>query len=149
MLSAVSKTEHFKTAKISGKALKQRIRTHSVLRRCSSQLQKYKAARMSRRIAVGQKVCRWDGRHSELTICNLQTTRELRMRIKYARKLSCLYYVAVIRTTTRGKNRHEPMWAIMINLPELPINDEGRKEAHIASTGARRNEKLVMNHKIS
>jgi len=37
----------------------------------------------------------------------------------------------------------------MINPPELPINDEGRNEAHIASTGVRRNGKLVMHHKIS
>jgi len=63
--------QQFITAKISGKALKQRSRTHSVLHRCSSQLQKYKAARMSCRIAVDQKVCRWDGRHSGLTVWNL------------------------------------------------------------------------------
>jgi len=39
-----AKTEKFVTAKISGKALKQESITHSVLRQCSSQLQKYKAA---------------------------------------------------------------------------------------------------------
>jgi len=43
------------TANISGNALKQgSSRTHSVLRQRGSQLQKYKAARMSRRIAVYQ-----------------------------------------------------------------------------------------------
>ena len=34
-----------------------------MLRQRSSQLQKYKAARMSGRIAVDQKVCGWDGGH--------------------------------------------------------------------------------------
>ena len=43
--------------------LKQRSRTHLVLRQRSSQLQKYKAARMSRRIAVNQKVRSGDGGH--------------------------------------------------------------------------------------
>jgi len=56
------------TAKIFGNALKQESWTHSVLRQCSSQLQKYKAARMSRRIAVDQNVCGGDGEHSGLTV---------------------------------------------------------------------------------
>jgi len=55
------KTEQFMTAKISGYALKQGSRTHSVLRQRSSQLQKYKAELMSRRIAIDQKVRGWDG----------------------------------------------------------------------------------------
>jgi len=29
------------------------------------------------------------------------------------------------------------MWAIMINPPELPIDDEAWNEGHIASTGVR------------
>jgi len=33
-----------------------------------------------------------------------------------------------------GQNR----CAVIINPPELPINDEDRNEAHIASTGVRR-----------
>jgi len=37
----------------------------------------------------------------------------------------------------------------MINPPELPNNDEARNETHIASTGVRRNRKLVMHHKMS
>ena len=48
-------TEQFITAKIAGNALKQGSRTHSVLHPRSSQLQKYKAARMSRRTAVEQR----------------------------------------------------------------------------------------------
>ena len=56
------------TAQIFGNALKQGSRRHSVLRQGSSQLQKYKAARMSRRIAVDQKVCGWDGGHTGFTV---------------------------------------------------------------------------------
>jgi len=63
-----AKAQQFITAKISGNALKQGSRTHSVLRQRSSQLQKYKAARMSRRIAIEQKVCGGDGGHPGLTV---------------------------------------------------------------------------------
>jgi len=57
------------TAKISGNTLKQGRKTHSVLRQRNLQLQKYnKAARMSHRIAIDQKVCGWDGEHSGLTV---------------------------------------------------------------------------------
>jgi len=58
-----------------------------VLRQRDSQLQKYKAARMSRRIAVDPKVCGWVG-HPRLTASNLYIRQELRMRIKNARQLS-------------------------------------------------------------
>jgi len=54
-------TEQFITAKISGNPLKQGSRTHTVLRQRSSQLQKYKPARMSLRIAIDQTVCGGDG----------------------------------------------------------------------------------------
>jgi len=56
------------TAKISGNALKQGCRTHSVLRQRSSQLQKYKTALLSCRIAIDQKVCVWDGGHPGLIV---------------------------------------------------------------------------------
>jgi len=63
------KTEQLITAKISSNALQQRSsRTRWALRQHSAQLQKYKAARMSRRIAVDQKVCYWDGEHPGLTV---------------------------------------------------------------------------------
>jgi len=62
------KTEQFMTAKISGNALKQGSRAHAVLRQRSSQLQKCKAALMSRRIAIDQKACSWDGGHPRLTV---------------------------------------------------------------------------------
>jgi len=62
------KTEKFMTAKVSGNALKQGSRIHSVLRQRSSQLQKYKAARMSRHIAIDQKVCGLDDGHPGLTV---------------------------------------------------------------------------------
>jgi len=65
------KTEQFITAKISGNALKQGSRIHLELYQHSSQLQKYKAARMSCWMAVDQQVCSWDGRHPGLTVWNL------------------------------------------------------------------------------
>jgi len=37
-----------------------------------------------------------------------------------------------------GQNRYGRVCAVMINPPELLINDEDRNEAHIASTGVRR-----------
>ena len=49
-------TEQFITAKIFGNTLKQANGTHSVQCQLSSQVQKYKASRLSRRIAVDQKV---------------------------------------------------------------------------------------------
>ena len=58
-------TEQFITAKISGNALKQGSRTHSVLRQCSSQVQKHKVALMSRRIAVDQNQRRSQGGGAE------------------------------------------------------------------------------------
>jgi len=36
------------------------------------------------------------------------------------------------------QKRYRLVCAVMINPPELPINDEARNEAHIASTGVRR-----------
>jgi len=56
-------TDHFITAKISGNVLKQGSRTHTVLRQRSSQLQKYKAARISCWIAVNHNVCGGNGGH--------------------------------------------------------------------------------------
>jgi len=67
-----AKTEKFIIAKISGNALKQGNRTHSVLHQRSLQLQKYNAARMSRRqSSQAEKVCGWDGGHPGLTVLNL------------------------------------------------------------------------------
>jgi len=36
-----------------------------------------------------------------------------------------------------GQNRYGLVCAVMINPPELRINDEARNEVHIASTGVR------------
>jgi len=44
----------------------------------------------------------------------------------------------MLRSTTGGQNRYGLVCAVMTNPPELPINDEARNEAHIASTGVRR-----------
>jgi len=63
--------------------------------------------------------------------CSQETTQKLRMCIKYARKLSfllcggCMYNYWV-------QNRY----GFVINTPELPINDEARNDAPIASTSA-------------
>jgi len=83
------KTEQFMTAQIFGNALKQGSRRHSVLRQGSSQLQKYKAARMSRRIAVDQKVCGWDGGHTGFTVwillnhTRIENAHEVRKKILF------------------------------------------------------------------
>jgi len=37
----------------------------------------------------------------------------------------------------RGQNRYGLVWAVTINPPELPTNDEDWNDAHIASTGMR------------
>ena len=90
-----------------------------------------------------EKVCGWNGGHPGLTVttlhknCTQKTTQELRLRMKYARKLLFFYYVAVISTSTGGQNRHKLVWSVIFNLPELPTNDEAWNESHIASTSVR------------
>jgi len=76
------------TAKVSGNALKQGSRTHSVLRQRSSQRQKYKAGWMSRRIAVDQNVCGGDGEHSGLTVWNLLSYTTIENAHKVRKKTS-------------------------------------------------------------
>jgi len=62
-------------AKISGNALKHGRTTCSVLCQGSLQQQKYKAALMSRRTAIDQKVCGWDGRNLNYLQCWCNWTR--------------------------------------------------------------------------
>jgi len=147
------KTEQFITAKISGNALKQGSRTQSVLRQRRSQLQKYKAARMSRRIAVDQKVCGWDGGHPGLTVWNLITTQELRMRMKYARKFSFFVMFLLYVQLLRG----EKIQACVSRYDQSAWTaNEWRKSKrstyckHRCTTvlAPKRNGKLVMHHKI-
>ena len=114
-------------------------RTHSVLRQHSSQLQKYKAARMFRVIAVDQKVCDWDGRQPGLRGLKLVNDTRIENAHKVRKKIFVFYYVAVtvyVQLLSR-KNRYGLLWATMINSPKLSINDEARNEAHIASTEVR------------
>ena len=63
------------------------------------------------------------------------------MRIESAHKVRketfVFHNVAVIVQLLWGQNRYGLVWAVMINPPELPINDEARNYAHIASTGVR------------
>jgi len=79
--------------------------THSTLRQGSSQLQKHQAARMFRRIVVEQRryaagLADTQGWQFE----TYQTAQELRLRIKYARKL-LFFHVAVICITTGVSDR--------------------------------------------
>jgi len=60
------------------------------------------------------------------------------MCIKYARKFSFCYMWLLYVQLLGGQNRYGLVCAVMINPPELKINDEARNEAHIASTGVRR-----------
>jgi len=91
------------TAKMSGNALKQGSRTHAVLRQRSSQLQHYKAARMSGPIAVDQKVCGWDGGHPGLTVWNLLNNTRIENAHELREKIFVFYYVAIICIVTKEK----------------------------------------------
>jgi len=85
--------------------LKQGSRTHSLLRQRCSQLQKYKAARMSRRIAVNQKVCSWVGGHPGLTVWNLLNFTRIENPHKVRRIIFVFHYVAVICTITKREEQ--------------------------------------------
>ena len=43
--------------------------------------------------------------------------------------------MAYVQPLRGQKKRYGLVWAVVINPPELPINDEARNDAHIASTG--------------
>ena len=53
------------------------------------------------------------------------------------KKIFVFYYVAVICTITKQKEQIRACVSHMINPPELPIYDEARNEANMASTGVR------------
>jgi len=87
---------------------------------------------MSRRIAVDQNVLGGDGGHPGLKILNYTKIENAHKVSKNMFVLLCgcyMYNYWGDRTDTG---------AVMINPPELPINDDARNEAHIASTGVRR-----------
>jgi len=108
------RTEQFITAKISGNALKQQRRTHSVLRQPSSQLQKYKAARTSRRI---RSYAAWmaDAQGWQFETCTLHKNWECTWSAQenFRFFIMWLLYAQLLRR----KNRHGLVWAIMINPP--------------------------------
>jgi len=146
-------TEQFITAKIIGNAFQQ-SRTHSVLRQRSAQLQQHKAARMSHRIAVDQNVCGGDGGHPVdsskfVNYTIIENAHKVR-KIIFVFLCGCYMYNCWEDRTDTGLC--EPLWSSRL---KLPINDEARNEAHIASTGVRRykykkrNGKLLIHHKIS
>jgi len=79
-------TQEFIPAKISGCALKQGSKTYSSLRQSNLQLQN-QAALMSRRIRVYRCAADWLAHSPVCKIESCYATQELRIRIKYARKL--------------------------------------------------------------
>jgi len=79
----------------------------------------------------------WDGWHPGLTVWNFLSYTRIENEHEVRKKILIFYNVAVICTITKVKKRHGLVWAVTINPPEMPINDEARNEAHIASTGAR------------
>ena len=62
------------------------------------------------------------------------------MRIKYEEKISFfimwLLYVQLIR----GKKRYGLVWAIMTSTPELPTDNEARKQAQVCDCISTKNE---------
>jgi len=92
-------------AKISANVLKHGRKTRSVLRQDSLHLQKYKAARMSRRTAIDQKVCGWDGRQPVLTVWNLPNYTRIENAHEVRKNIFVFFYVAVVCTITKGKEK--------------------------------------------
>ena len=60
---------------------------------------------MSRRVAVDQKVCGWDGEHLGLTVWNLLNYTRIENAHEVRKKIFVFYYVAVIYTITKGKEK--------------------------------------------
>jgi len=90
-----AKTEQFIIAKISGRAFKQGSKTHSSLRRSNLQLQNQAALMTCRIRAVEYRKCAAElaGSHPGLQDRIMLISTRLRMRMKYARKLSIFCYV--------------------------------------------------------
>jgi len=110
-----------------------------MLRQRSSHLQSYKSARMSRRIAVEQR--RYAAGMADTRDDSLKLAKQkIIWNAHKARKKSLFFCYVTISPYVQllgGQNRCEIVWAVVINPPKLPINDEGRYDAHIASTGVR------------
>ena len=129
--------------KISGNALKQGSRTHSVLCERSSQLQKHMAARMSRRTAVDRNVCGGDGDSQDwqFKICELHNNWECAYSTQ---ETFPFYFVGVICATTGGQNKCGLLCAVMINPPELPIGDKAQtkhiSQAQVCDDNSTKNE---------
>jgi len=70
------------------------------------------------------------GGHPGLTVRNLLNYTRIEM--KFARLFSFFIIWLLNAQLLRGK-RYRLVWAVMINPPEMPTNDE----SHIASTGVR------------
>jgi len=123
-------TEQFISAEISGCALKQQNKTHSVLWQSSSQLQKYQTVWMSLS-STGSEAEKLCGHGQNSTHSGLLLTRS--KLDKLHKNSECawstpenfnFYYVAVKYTTTGGQNRCGLLWSIMLHPGKLLINDE-------------------------
>jgi len=97
---------------------------------------KHQAARMPRWIAVDQNLRAGGGDTQgwQFEICKLHNNWDCACTQENVRFIMWLLYVQLLR----GQNRYGLVCAVMINPPELPINDETRNESHIASTGVGR-----------
>jgi len=125
--------QQFMAAKISGNVLKQGKKTHSVLHQRSSQLQKYGCANVSSNISRPD-IRRYaavlaDTQGWQFETCKLHKNWECAWSTQENfRILLCDCYMY---NYWREKNRYGLVWAVRINPPELPVNDEARNEAHI------------------
>jgi len=102
--------------------IKQWSKTHTRPRQGSSQLQKQQAARMSRRLAIEQRMYAAgmaDTQGWQFEIC--WTTQELRMRIKHARKRAFFIVWLFNVQLLGGEKRYGFVWPVMINPPQLLI----------------------------
>ena len=92
---------------------------------------------MSRRIAVDQEVCGGDGGHPGLTVWNLLSYTRIKNAHEVRKKtfvfIMWLLHVQIVG----GQNRYRLVWAVMINLPELPIIAEAGNDTQISTTGVR------------
>jgi len=76
-------------------------------------------------------------RFSEVCCHNLYIILHALLSCKDARKLMFVIMWLLHVQLLKGQNRFGLVRAVTINPPELPIIDEARNDAHIASTGVR------------
>jgi len=65
---------------------------------------------MSRRTAIDQNVCDWDGGHPGLTVWNLLNYTRIENAHEVRKEIYVFYYMAVICTITKAKKRYGVVW---------------------------------------